>query len=119
MAKLKDRMRKVASNLISEYGNSCILYKKVLTNSTYDPDLDEYVGTNADITVNTKCTYRELTLTEIQETNSDNISKVAVIPFSDNIAAINTEWTIDGNKIIKVTSSQIQDGAVTFTVYVG
>lgn len=119
MAKLKDRMRVVANKLISEYGNNCVLYKKVLASPVYNPALDEYVGVSNNITVNTFCTYRDLTLTEMQDSDSGSVSKVAVIPYSEDIDTLDTQWTIDGNKIIKISKSNLQNGTITYTVYVG
>ena len=118
MAKLKDRMRTVANKLINEYGDSCVLSKVVVTGKVYNPSTDEYEGTTSTTSINAKCVYRTLTLTEMQDDNSGAVKRVATIPYDDAYANIDTSWKIDSNTIIKIENKSMQDGNIVFVVYV-
>ena len=116
---LSNRLQVTAQRLLAEYGNIITLRKKITGNKVYDPVIDEYVGTDESIEVVTSCTYPKDMTGEVTVENSNMLLRVVLIPYSEEYKDLDTTWTLNGNKIYRVESTEIQDAKIAFKAYIG
>ena len=114
-----ERMQNVATNLVNKFGNDCELFKEIITNPIYDPIKDEMVGGDNSITFKTKCTYSANTMKLLTEQERAVVTKVAIVPYSEEIKDLDNTWLFNNNKILQVDKTEIENGVVIFKVYIG
>jgi hypothetical protein len=119
MGAFSQNMQGVGVDLITQFGNDCVLTKKVITDKVYNPVTDEYVGTDASISFNCKCVVSDLEEGSKAKEENPAIKKVATIPYYVDIVDLDASWQLDGNEIYKVDKSLSQNDIILFKVYIG
>jgi len=119
MGAFSEGMRAVGLDLITQFGNDCILTKDIVGNKVYNPLTDEYTGTNESLTYNTKCVFSSLEEGGRDKEENPKIKRIASIPYDSYMAELDTTWKLDDNEIYKVTKVMSQNDILIFKVYIG
>lgn len=122
---LSTNLRDVANKLLDKYGNNGELYKEIISNPIYDPNLGKMVGNKEEIVITTK--YSE-SISSLRYLNIDERQKyqaILIIPYKEEIKDLNNSWKFKAhgqtayNQILQVQKTTAQDNQIIFKLYFG
>jgi hypothetical protein len=116
---LKDTLLSTANKLIEQYGNDYTLSKTVTTGKIYNPDTDEFEGTDESIYLNVKAVQSKREKGDDELTEIQSVKEILLIEYKDDIANIDNTWKVNGRKIYYVKQTSLQNQDILYRLYVG